>query len=65
MYIDQDSSQYLFDGAISSATTAGTLMVSSEPILPIIVGILAPVIKEVLFRFVDKITAKIKTKKAR
>lgn len=65
MYIDQDSSQYLLDGAISSATTAGTLMVSSEPMLPIIVGILAPVIKEVLFRFVDKITAKIKTKKAK
>lgn len=57
---------FLLDGAIASGTTAAvaTVTVSDmEPILPIVIGVLAPIIKEALFRLVDNISKKVKKNK--
>ena len=54
---------FLINGALASSTTVAVSLADVQPILPIIIGVIAPIITELLFRFVDKISNKIKTKK--
>jgi len=54
---------FLINGALSGSSTAFVSTLTPEPFLPVLIGLLAPIIKEVLFRLVDRITEKIKSKK--
>lgn len=58
---------YILDAGMSGGTAAAVqISTGQDPnILPIIVGILAPVIKEALFRLIDKIGTLHKERKAK
>ena len=58
---------YILDAGMSGGTAAAVqISTGQDPnILPIIVGILAPVIKEALFRLIDKIGTLNKQRKAK
>lgn len=58
---------YILDAGMSGGTAAAVqISTGQDPnILPIIVGILAPVIKEALFRLIDKIGTFHKERKAK
>jgi hypothetical protein len=58
---------YILDAGMSGGTAAAVqISTGQDPnILPIIVGILAPVIKEALFRLIDKIGTLNKERKAK
>jgi hypothetical protein len=58
---------YILDASMSGGITAAAQITTGQDpnMLPIIVGILAPVIKEALFRLIDKIGTLHKERKER